>query len=118
MAVNQQVNIMKKEHTLIMTLAALKQSKLARVVQDGELLQQCHDDFTSRSVRAYVQMLGCILWQVERGATLHSARLPPSSLVSFLWRLNRHRPHQLELNLYEASVGTIFVLSKKKKHFT
>ncbi len=99
-----------------MTLAALKQCKLGRIVHHSKLLQQSLDDLPSRSAWAYVQVLGCVLWQVERGATLHPASLPPSSVVaSFLWMWNRHRSRQLELHLYEAGVGTILVLLRKAK---
>lgn len=104
----------KRRNTLVMTLAALKQSKLARIVYHSKLLQQSLDDLSSRSARAYVQVLGCILWQVERGAALHATSFPPSSIVtSFLWRWNWHRSRQLELHLNEASVGTILVLLRK-----
>lgn len=102
-------------NTLVMTLAALKQCKLARIVHHSKLLQQSLDDFASRSTRADVQVFGCILWQVERGAALHSRSLPPSSIMSsFLRRWNWHRTRQLKLHLYEASVGTILVLLRKK----
>lgn len=61
-------------------------------------------------------MLGRVLRQVERGAPLHSAGPPPACVVaSFLWGGNRHGSGQLELHLYEASVGPILVLLKGKK---
>lgn len=106
--------------TLVVALAALKQSKLGRIVDHGELLQQSLDDLTSGCPRANVQVLGRVLWQVERSATFNSASLLPFAVMtSFLrWR-DRHRSRQLELHFYETSVGTIFVLStriKKRLH--
>lgn len=38
----------KSSNTLIMTLAALKQSKLPRIVHNSELFQQSLDDLTGR----------------------------------------------------------------------
>lgn len=72
-----------------MALAALKQCKLARIVHHSKLLQQSLNDFTRSSARTYVQMLGRVLWQVERSATLHPTGPPRSYIVaSFLWRWN------------------------------
>lgn len=99
-----------------MSLAALKQRKLARIVHHSKLFQQSLDDLTSRGAWAYVQVLGCVLWEIERGATLHSTGLPPSIIrTSFLWRWNRHRARQLELHFNEPCVGTILVLWGKVK---
>lgn len=99
-------------NTLVVTLTALKQSKLPGIVHNGELLQQGLDDLASRSARAYVQMLGRVLRQVEGGAPLHPAGLPPSCVVApFLWARHRHGAGQLELHLDEAGVRAILVLS-------
>lgn len=35
-------------------------------------------------------------------------------MTTFLWRRNRHRSRQLELHLYEASIGTILILLTKR----
>lgn len=94
-----------------MALAALKQSKLGRVVHHGELLQQSLDDLTGGCTRANVQVLGRVFRQVERSATSNCATLPPSAVMgSFLRWWDRHWSRQLELHFYETSVGTIFVL--------
>lgn len=96
-----------------MTLTALKQSKLARIVYHSELLQQSLDDLTGRGTWAYVQVLGCVLWQVKRSATLHCTPLLSSCITTFLWCGNRYRSSKLELHFYEASIGTILVLLAK-----
>lgn len=106
--------------TLVVALAALKQGKLGRIVDHGELLQQSLDDLAGGCPRANVQVLGCVLWQVERSATFNSGSLLPFAVMtSFLrWR-DRHWSRQLELHFYETSVGTIFVLPtpiKKRLH--
>lgn len=109
-------NNKKNSNTLVMSLAALKQSKLARIVHHSKLFQQRLDDLMSRGAWAYVQVLRCVLWEVERGATFHPTGLPPSIIrTSFLWRWNGHRSCQLELHFNEACVGTILVLRGKVK---
>lgn len=96
-----------------MALAALKQSELGRVVDHGELFQQRLYDFTGRGAGTNVQELGRVLGQVERGAAFHCAALLRCTLAAFLWRWDRHWAGQLELHLYEASVGAVLVLSAR-----
>lgn len=103
-------------NTLFMALTPLKQSKLGGIVDHSELLQQSLDDLTSGCPWANVQVLGRILWQVERSAPFNSTSLLPCAVMtSFLRRCDRHRPRQLELHFYETGIGTIFVLPTQSK---
>lgn len=65
--------------TLVVALAALKQGKLCRVVQHSEFLQQGLNDLTGTGARTDVQVLGCVLGQVEGGAALQGT---PSSRLA------------------------------------
>lgn len=107
----------KASSTLVVALAALKQSELGRIVHHGELFQQRLDDFPGRGAGTDVQELGRVLGQVERGAALHCAALLRCALAAFLWWRDRHWACQLELHLHEAGVGAVLVLSVGKSVF-
>lgn len=102
-----------------MTLSALKQRKLCRIVDNCELLEQGLNHFLCTSSRADVQMLGCVLWEIEGCASFYGCpSLPIGWLLrcsTLAWRWNRHGPYQLQMNLDETVVGAIFVLSKPNK---
>lgn len=70
--------------TLVVALAPLEQSELGGIIDHSELLQQGLDDLAGGCARADVQVLGRVLWQVERGAALYFASLLPSAVRSFL----------------------------------
>lgn len=100
-----------------MALAAFKQCKLCGVVQHGELLEQGLNDLTGAGARADVQVLGRVLGQVEGGAALQGAprcRLATAGGLlgrrALPGRWHRHRAYQLQMDLDEARVRTIFVL--------
>lgn len=103
-----------------MTLSALKQRKLCRIVDNCELLQQGLNHFLCTSFRADVQMFGCVLWEVEGRASLYcSPSLPIGWLLrgsTLSWRWNRHGSYQLQMNFDETIVGAIFVLFKTNKY--
>ena len=67
--------------TLVFTFAALKQSKLGRVVHHGELVEQGLYDLTCPRLGAYVQVFGRVFGEVERCPVLK----PPLLLSLFLW---------------------------------
>lgn len=55
-----------KDSTLTLSLGALKQGELGRVVHHGELVEQRLDDFSHTCLGAYVQVLGSVFGEVER----------------------------------------------------
>lgn len=65
------MNIHFQHSTLTLSLSALKQSKLSWVVHHSELVEQCLDDLSYMRLGAYMQVLGCILGEVERCPPLH-----------------------------------------------
>ena len=55
------------ESTLTLPLGALKQGELGWVVHHGELVEERLNDFSHPCLGAYVQVLGSVFGEVERG---------------------------------------------------
>lgn len=99
---------------MVVLLNSLEEGELAGIVDHHKLLEQGLDDLAGAGAGDDVQVLDCVLGQVEGRAARH--HLGAQRLIGVLnggrllagW--HRDRPNQLQLHLDEASVGAVFVL--------
>lgn len=97
--------------TLVLTATALEQGELGRIISHCEFMQQGPDDFTCRVHAANVERVYCTSGQIE-GLLLLGAPTRPGHFST----THSNGPPQLQLDLDESSVHTIWILKKRQDH--